>query len=153
MELDARQVIELLGLVPLLPEGGHVGETYRDANASAIYYLMEHPDFSGLHRLAHLEVWAHHAGAPVKMLLIDADGIVSEPVLGSDLAQGERPQIAVKAGTWQAAEPMGPWSLVSTFVAPPYADDIVVFAARAEMAEHHLSSPEHADRIDRLCRG
>jgi predicted cupin superfamily sugar epimerase len=152
VELDARQVIELLGLVPLLPEGGHVGETYRDANASAIYYLMEHPDFSGLHRLGHLEIWAHHTGAPVKMLLIDPDGAVSEPVLGSDLAAGQRPQVVVPAGWWQAAEPMGPWSLVSTFMAPPYSDAIVTFATRADMAGHHTANPHHAERIERLIR-
>jgi predicted cupin superfamily sugar epimerase len=147
---EARQIVELLGLVPLLPEGGHVGETYRDANASAIYYLMAHPDFSGLHRLKHVEIWAHHAGAPVRMLLIDPDGLVAEPVLGSDLLRGERPQIVVPAGTWQAAEPMGPWSLVSTFMAPPYSDAIVTFATRAEMAGRYT---RHQGRIDRLCRG
>jgi uncharacterized protein len=153
VDLEAWQVIELLRLVPLLPEGGHVGETYRDANASAIYYLLEHPDFSGLHRLAHLEIWAHHAGAPVSMLLIDPDGVVIEPVLGPDLANGERPQIVVPAETWQAAEPMGPWSLVSTFMAPPYSDAIVTFATRAEMAGHHAANPGQAERIGRLCRG
>ncbi len=153
MDLDAREVIELLGLVPLLPEGGHVGETYRDAHASAIYYLMEHPDFSGLHRLEHLEVWAHHAGAPVKMLLINPDGTVSEPVLGANLRNGERPQIVVPAGTWQAAEPMGPWSLTSTVVAPPYTDQIVTFATRAEMAERGLGTGAQQARLNRLCRG
>jgi len=146
-------VIELLGLVPLLPEGGHGGETYRDANASAIYYLMEYPDFSGLHRLEHLEIWAHHAGAPVKMLLIDSAGVICEPTLGADLTNGERPQAVVPGGVWQAAEPMGPWSLVSTFVAPPYADAIVTFATRAEMAGHQATNPGQAERIDRLCRG
>ncbi len=153
MNLDSRQVIELLGLVPLQPEGGHVGETHRDANASAIYYLMEHPDFSGLHQLEHLEIWAHHAGAPVKMLLIDSAGVVSEPVLGSDLSAGERPQVVVPAGTWQAAEPMGPWSLTSTVVAPPYTDDIVTFATRADMAARCLGTDAQQDRIARLCRG
>jgi hypothetical protein len=47
---------------------------------------------------------------------------------------------------------MGPWSLVSTFVAPPYADAIVTIATRAEMAAHHEADLEHAERIDRLCR-
>jgi predicted cupin superfamily sugar epimerase len=152
MDLDARQVIELLGLVPLLPEGGHVGETYRDANASAIYYLLEQPDFSGLHTLAHVEIWAHHTGAPMRMLLIDPHGFISEPVLGADLASGERPQIVVPAGTWQAAEPMGPWTLVTTVVAPPYADTIVTFATRADMAETRAVNPHHAERIARLTR-
>ena len=152
MDLSARKVIELLGLVPLLPEGGHVGETYRDANASAIYYLMEHPDFSGLHRLEHLEIWAYHTGAPVKMLLINPDGVVSEPVLGSDLGNEQRPQIAVPGGWWQAAEPMGAWSLVSTFMAPPYSDAIVMFATPSGMAETRAANPHHSERIARLTR-
>jgi predicted cupin superfamily sugar epimerase len=152
MDLDARHVIELLGLVPLLPEGGHVGETYRDANASAIYYLLQRPDFSGLHRLENVEIWAHHTGAPMQMLLIDPEGVISEPVLGTDLANGERPQIVVPAGTWQAAEPMGPWSLVTTVVAPPYADTLVTFATSADMAETRASNPHHAERIARLTR-
>jgi predicted cupin superfamily sugar epimerase len=150
MDLDARQVIELLGLVPLVPEGGHVGETFRDEHASVIYYLMAHPDFSGLHRLEHVEIWAYHAGAPVKMLLIGPDGVVSEPILGAHLGNGQRPQVVVPAGTWQAAEPMGPWSLVSTFMAPPYSDAIVTFATIAEMAGRYDA---HEDRINRLCRG
>jgi predicted cupin superfamily sugar epimerase len=149
-ELTPDRIIELLDLVPLQPEGGHVRQTWLDGRASGIYYLVVAPDFSGLHRLEHLEIWAWHAGAPARMLLVDADGAVTEPVLGPDLVAGERPQVVVPAGTWQAAEPLGPWTLASTFVAPPYSDAIITFAAAAELAVLH---PEHADRIRRLSRG
>jgi predicted cupin superfamily sugar epimerase len=149
-ELTSDRIIELLDLVPLQPEGGHVRQTWLDERSSAIYYLVVAPDFSGLHRLEHLEIWAWHAGAPARMLLVDADGAVTEPVLGPDLAAGERPQVVVPAGTWQAAEPLGPWTLASTFVAPPYSDAIITFASAAELGVLH---PEHADRIRRLCRG
>jgi hypothetical protein len=147
--LSAAQVVELLGLTPLVPEGGHVAQTWRDTCSSAIYYLMARPDFSGLHRLEHPEIWAHHLGAPVHMLLIDPDGGVSEPILGPDLEAGQRPQVVVPPGTWQAAEPLGPWSLVSTFMAPPYADDAVMFARWPDLAGRH---PTHDARVRRLCR-
>ena len=145
----AARVIELLGLTRLEPEGGHLRQTWRDNASSSIYYLMARPDFSGLHRLSGPEVWAHHLGAPARMLLIDPDGLVTEPILGPDLEAGHRPQLVVPAGTWQAAEPLGPWTLVSTFMAPPYTDDGVTFARRDEMAGLH---PGHDDRIRRLCR-
>jgi hypothetical protein len=62
----------------------------------------------------------------------------------------ERPQVTVPGGWWQACEPIGDWTLVSTFMAPPYAEDIVAFEGGAALAEAH---PEHAERIRRLARG
>lgn len=151
--MDAAEVIAALGLVPLLPEGGFVGETWRSDGSSAIHYLVEAPDFSGLHRLAHVEIWAWHAGSPLRMLLLGPDGEVHRPVLGADLAAGERPQVVVPPGWWQAAQPLpgrGPgWSLVSTFMAPPYGDDVVSFAVAAELAAAY---PDAAAEIRRLSR-
>lgn len=151
--MDAAEVIAALGLVPLLPEGGFVGETWRAAGSSAIYYLVERPDFSGLHRLEHVEVWAWHAGSPLRLLLLGPDGEVHRPVLGVGLAAGERPQVVVPPGWWQAAEPVAGsapgWSLVSTFMAPPYADDAISFGAAADLAMRY---PSAADDIRRLSR-
>jgi uncharacterized protein len=149
MDDEAREIIERLGLVPLLPEGGFVRQTHLDERSSAIYYLMAAPDFSGLHRLDHVEIWAHHAGSPVSMLLIDQAGTVTEPVLGPDVAAGQQPQIVVPPGVWQAAEPLGAWSLVTTVVVPPYSDEIVAFAMRADFEGGY---PGHEARIERLCR-
>ena len=149
-DLSPERIIERLGLVPLEPEGGFVGQTYLDEHASAIHYLMAGGAVSGLHRLEHLEIWAWHAGSPARLLLIAPDGTLTEPRLGPDLAAGERPQVIVPGGWWQACEPMGEWTLVSTFMAPPYSDDIVTFAGGAALSETH---PAHADRIRRLARG
>lgn len=149
MTLTAQEVIETLGLVPLPTEGGHLRQTYLDERCCAILYLMAQPDFSGLHMLEFLEIWAHHGGAPARMLLIHPDGTVTEPVLGSDLAAGQVPQVVVLPGVWMAAEPLGDWSLLSTFMAPPYRDDIVTFARWSDLEGRY---PEHADRIRRLCR-
>lgn len=149
-DLTPERITELLGLVPLEPEGGRVGQTWNDGRSSAIHYLMAAPEASGLHRLTGPEIWAWHAGAPARFLLIAADGTVREPVLGPDLEAGERPQVIVEAGTWQACETLGAWTLVSTFMAPPYTDDIVTFEGGAALAD---TFPEHAERIRRLARG
>lgn len=147
--LTPELIIDRLGLVPLVPEGGFVGQTYLDERASAIHYLMVAPDVSGLHRLDHLEIWAWHAGSPGRMLLVSPEGEIGEPVLGPDLVAGELPQVVVPGGWWQACEPMGDWTLVSTFMAPPYADDAATFVGGRALAETHT---DHAERIHRLAR-
>jgi len=146
---DPRPVIEALGLLPLPVEGGRWAQTWRDERCTAIYYLLVASEFSALHRLAHLEIYAYHAGAPTRMLLLYPDGRVRRPVLGTDLAAGQRPQIVVPAGVWQASETLGAWSLVGTVVVPPYADDIVEFGAADELAAAY---PEYSEAIHLLSR-
>jgi hypothetical protein len=41
-------------------------------------------------------------------------------VLGPDLFAGETPQVVVPLGWWQAAEPLGAWTLVGCTVAPGF---------------------------------
>jgi hypothetical protein len=142
-------VIAALGLRPLPVEGGRWAQTWRDEHCTAIYYLLTAPEFSALHRLAHLEIYACHAGAPLRMLLLYPDGRVARPVLGTDLAAGQRPQVIVPAGVWQASESLGDWSLVGTVVVPPYTDDVVQFGAADALAAEY---PDHAAAIRALCR-
>jgi hypothetical protein len=146
---DPRPIIAALGLRPLPVEGGRWAQTWRDDSCTAIYYLLAAPAFSALHRLAHLEIYAYHAGAPTRMLLLYPDGRVRRPVLGTDLAAGQRPQVVVPAGVWQASETLGAWSLVGTVVVPPYTDDIVEFGAPDALAADY---PEYAKVIRLLCR-
>jgi hypothetical protein len=146
---SADSIIAALGLRPLPVEGGLWAQSWRDEHCTAIYYLLVAPEVSALHRLAHTEVFVHHAGAPVRMLLLRPDGRVDRPELGSDLAAGQRPQVVVPAGTWQGGRTLGAWSLLGTVVAPPYTDDIVEFGARDALAGTY---PEHAEEIRGLCR-
>lgn len=143
-----REIVDALGLEPLPVEGGLFAQSWRDEACSAIYYLLRAPEFSAVHRLDRVEVYAYHAGAPAKMLLIDGDE-VREPVLGPDVRAGQRPQIVVPAGVWQASETLGEWTLLGTVVVPPYTDDCVEFGAAAPLCAAH---PAHAARIRRLCR-
>lgn len=147
--MNADDVIELLGLEPLEDEGGMLAPTWRDARSSAIYYLMRPDDFSALHRLSGTELWHHYAGAPVEMLLLEPDGALSQPMLGDDLAAGQRPMVAVPAGVWMAAATTGDWSLTGATLAPPYDPDGFELGDRDELTEAY---PEAAADIARFTR-
>ena len=149
MVSDGERVAELLGLEPLPGEGGLFRRTHIDAHSSAIYYLLRAPDFSAMHRLAATETYHWYAGSPLRLLLLGADGQVAEPVLGPELAEGQRPQIVVPAGTWQGSGPAGEWSLVGTTTAPPFDWAGFELGERAALAARH---PEAAHRIAELTR-
>jgi predicted cupin superfamily sugar epimerase len=142
-------LIRQLDLVPLPVEGGMYRQTFKDEHSTAIYYLVVPGDFSGLHRLTLPEVFHFYAGAPARMLLLNPDGSVDEPVLGIDLAAGQRPQIVVLAGTWQATETLGEWTLLGTTMAPGYTDECFELGGRRDLVEQY---PGARERIERLAR-
>ncbi len=109
------------------PEGGHYRETFRDprcdengrALSTAIYYLLAAGERSHWHRIDAAEIWHWHAGAALALQLAGPQGVTTVR-LGSDVSAGERPQAGVPAGTWQAAESLGAWTLVGCTVAPGF---------------------------------
>ena len=147
--MNADEVIELLGLEPLPDEGGLWTQTWRDERSSAIYFLMRPGDFSALHRLPGPELWHHYAGAAVEMLLLAPDGTVSRPMLGDDLARGQRPMVAVPAGVWMAATTTGDWSLIGATLAPPYDPNGFELGDPDQLVEAY---PEAAADIARFTR-
>jgi predicted cupin superfamily sugar epimerase len=125
--LAADEIVRLLDLRPH-PEGGHFRETFRDAatdasgrsRSTAIYFLLAAGEVSAWHRVDAVEVWHFYAGAPLALTL-SADGHDAETRrLGPNLAAGERPQVVVPENWWQAAEPLGAWTLVGCTVAPAF---------------------------------
>jgi predicted cupin superfamily sugar epimerase len=128
--MDAATVIERLGLQPH-PEGGHYRETWRHdpgdggrGAGTAIYFLLAAGERSAWHRVDADELWHFHAGAPLHLEVADpAGGPPTTLPLGVDLDAGEEPQRRVPAGWWQAAEPQGPWTLVSCTVSPAFVFD------------------------------
>ena len=138
-------VIEILELEPLPFEGGLWKKScYSDITMpdgtlgypndrplyGAIYYLLTPESFSKMHRLLQDEIWYHHQGPAVRLLLVYPDGKSEVKILGQDLKNGERPQIRVPRGTWQGAamvptkpqdpEDETPFTLMSTSMAPEY---------------------------------
>ncbi|GAA1256692.1 cupin domain-containing protein [Pseudonocardia aurantiaca] len=146
---EGERVAALLGLEPLPDEGGLFRRTHIDPHSSAIYYLLLAPDFSALHRLGATETYHWYGGAPLRLLLLHPDGGVAEPVLGPDVAAGQRPQIVVPAGTWQGSSPGGEWSLVGTTTAPPFDWTHFELGERADLLARY---PAAADRVAELTR-
>jgi predicted cupin superfamily sugar epimerase len=146
---DPAEIARRLGLEPLPAEGGLFRRTVSEPQLSAIYYLLAGEDFSALHVLEATEVYHFYDGAPLRMLLLHPDGRIEQPVLGRDLAVGQRPQLAVPAGVWQGSSSVGKWTLVGTTVAPPFEWAGFRLGDRAELTAAY---PAAAARIAELTR-
>lgn len=124
--MTAEDIIQTLGM-QRHPEGGWYVETFRDGeggprgHSTAIYYLLQAGERSHWHRVRDAaEAWHFYAGDPLRLMISHDGERVETVVLGIDLAQGERPQAIVPANAWQAAEPMGDFTLVGCTVAPGF---------------------------------
>ncbi|MET0443217.1 MAG: cupin domain-containing protein [Pseudorhodoplanes sp.] len=122
------QIIAALGM-QRHPEGGWYVETFRDAgsgggrgHSTAIYFLLEQGDVSAWHRVKDAaEVWHLYAGSALEIAIFDeAIGNRTTFILGTNLVEGERPQVIVPAGAWQTARSLGDWTLVGCTVAPGF---------------------------------
>ncbi|WP_037081688.1 cupin domain-containing protein [Neorhizobium vignae] len=123
--MTPEEIITTLGM-QRHPEGGWYVETFRDVeggtrgHSTAIYYLLEAGERSHWHRVRDAaEIWHFYAGDAL-LLRISNGETVEEVRLGTDLATGERPQAVVPADAWQAAEPLGRFTLVGCTVAPGF---------------------------------
>ncbi|MGW1197874.1 cupin domain-containing protein [Streptomyces sp. NPDC002536] len=139
------ELVTLLGLQPHV-EGGWFRETWKTAAsahpegyegprafATGIYFLLHPGEISRWHKVRSDEMWLWHRGGPLRLLLggtgeaADEAG-ATEVVLGPGVEHGERPQVLIPGGAWQAAEPAGTEPvLVSCVVAPgfDYADFVM----------------------------
>lgn len=145
----AAKIVQTLGLTPLPHEGGWFRNTHADAVSSAIYYLLAAGDFSALHSLTAQEVYHWYAGFPLQLVIFLPDGSVSCPVLGTDFAAGQRPQVIVPAGAIHGSYPLGEWALVGTTMAPAFSWEGFQLADRASLCARF---PEHREVIVRLTR-
>lgn len=132
MEHRAAALVRGLALTPH-PEGGHFREIFRSPHqvardgdgerrsaVTAIHFLLAAGEFSRWHRLRADEIWVFLEGAGVRLHLFDgATGELREVRLGAP-AEGGAALHAIPAGTWQAAEPAGPFGLVACLVAPGF---------------------------------
>lgn len=125
---QASDVVERLGLRPH-PEGGWYAETWRAdpgdgerPSASAILYLLAAGERSHWHRVDAAEIWQFSAGDPLE-LRVWTDGGTAFAIhrLGAGVTDpSETPQVVVPAGAWQAARPLGAWTLVGCIVSPAF---------------------------------
>ncbi|MDQ1130037.1 cupin domain-containing protein [Microbacterium sp. SORGH_AS_0888] len=126
-----------LGLEPH-PEGGRFRRMWTAAAtvetpngprpaATCIHYLLAPGERSAWHVVTSDEIWLWHGPGTLALSLggdADRPGTAETVVLGPDIAAGQRAQVTVPAGTWQAAEPVGDGEvLVSCVVSPGFSFD------------------------------
>lgn len=152
---SAREWIAALALAPH-PEGGFYREIYRSplmletprgprSASTAIYYLLEHGDFSALHRVASDELWHHYAGGPLELHTLSAQGEASSVILGD----GHAAVHVVPAGVWQAARPVGAFALAGCTVAPGFDFADFEMPPREQLLARY---PEQSELIRSLTR-
>ena len=149
----SRQLIEILGLAPLPEEGGFFRVTWRGQHGSTILFLITADNFSALHRIAEDELWHFHAGDPVEHVRIDpGTGALTLHQLGTDVARGEIPQLAVPAGHWQGARLAATahgYALLGCTVTPPWTPAGFALGDRGALTS---AFPRHAAVITRFTR-
>jgi predicted cupin superfamily sugar epimerase len=144
--MDASTIIRELRLLPH-PEGGHYRETFRGealpfelpgrgvrSASTAIYFLLAGADFSAFHRVRSDEVWHHYAGDALELHCLDPVRGHERVVLGSRIAEGERPQHVILAGQYQAARlTTAGYALCGCTVAPGFDFADFELPSRAEL--------------------
>lgn len=157
----AAYLIEQLGLKGH-PEGGFFREVYRSAASVAptdergpraalttIYFLLVQAAHSRWHRVRSDEVWHFYEGDPLELFSFDPDlGDLQYTVLGP-ISEVSRPIRVIRAGVWQAARTLGPYTLSGCSVGPGF--DFADFELLADCPDEsrHLSTrfPEVASFI------
>ena len=161
------QIIKKLGLIPLPEEGGFYFESFRSKievevdfmgngvkekkrASTCIYYLVTPEDFSALHKVKSDEVFHFYLGDPVEMFQVDDKG-TRKILIGSDILNGETPQVIVPAGMWQGTrlKEGGKFALMGTTVSPGFEYVDFELASREEMLKMFPSQREDIIRYTR----
>jgi uncharacterized protein len=144
----AQQLIAELELQPH-PEGGYYRELFRSAACvqpadarparaalTTIYFLLPAGSHSRWHRVSSDEVWHLYEGDGLELLIADEQlSGVRRVVLGS-ASRDVDPVFVVPAGWWQAARPLGNYTLVGCTVGPGFEfDDFSFLRGEQALAE------------------
>jgi predicted cupin superfamily sugar epimerase len=161
----AEKIIHKLRLEPH-PEGGYYRQTYKSpsqistanlgngysstrAYSTCIYFLLTSDTFSRFHRITQDEIWHFYHGSPIKLHVITKDGDYMNYTIGSDVLNGEQPQLVVNGGNWFAAEIIEEdnYALVGCSVAPGFDFDDFEMINQQELLKLF---PKHKIIIEKL---
>ncbi len=157
--MTAHDWVERLSLEPLPGEGGWFRRTFTGvkenssrATFSVIHALFTSSQFSTLHRLDADEVFFYQAGDPFGILKLETDGSIQRIVLGPQVVEGQRLQIAFEKGCWFGGSPLDGtfgYTLIGAAVAPEFQWEGFELGNREELRKRF---PEAADEITSLTR-
>ena len=151
MHKRATDLISELRLEPH-PEGGYFREIFRSPHKvqpldersarsalTAIYFLLIQGQHGRWHRVASDEAWHFYEGDPLEVFWIDGQDVVHQEVLGMSTSDA-RPMCLVPAGCWQAARPLGAYSLMGCTVAPGFEFRDFEMLSEGSAALAHITS-------------
>lgn len=137
------------------PEGGFYKETYRSQEtitrqslparfegnrnfSTAIYFLLRSQDRSVFHRIKSDELWHFYQGSTLSIYMLTDKGLTIQK-LGTDLLQGESPQVVVPANCWFGArvEEKETYALCGCTVAPGFDFKDFEMAGREELLRQY----------------
>jgi predicted cupin superfamily sugar epimerase len=132
MHPRASALIRLLDLTPH-PEGGYYREVFRSprmvrpaesalerAAITTIYFLLVAGQHSRWHRMTSDEVWHYYEGDPLELIWLNAGRTFAQHRLLGPATNECQPVQIVPGGCWQAARPLGEYTLVGCSVAPGF---------------------------------
>ncbi|WP_462252008.1 cupin domain-containing protein [Ekhidna sp.] len=150
------------------PEGGYFKETYRSEeyisaealseeyvgsrnHSTCIYFLLTSDTFSAFHKINQDEIWHFYQGSPIQLHTISEEGNHEEFLIGSDLSEGQSPQLVVPGNHWFAAKVITPdsYALLGCTVAPGFDFQDFTLAVRKKLIELF---PQHSDLITEFTR-
>ena len=159
--LSKQEIIDLLGLESHF-EGGYFRQSFKAEHRpmvntgrgertamTAIYYMLTKENAVDHFHTKHSDgIEFYHMGSPITYHLIHPDGRYEKVVVGPDIANGQRLQLAVSGGVYKAAElEHGEFGLVSEAVAPGWEMEDMVVINKRELMEKF---PQHKSIILRL---
>lgn len=135
----AQELIHILGLKPLPRESGYLGiigvsdqkvtVNHRSLAVQSQNYYMLTDDLpiNYLHWLEPADTHILIEGGPVDYYLFHPDGRVEQITLGTDVAQGHRPILAVPGNCWKALKlhPGAHYALMANALSPEFTPDRV----------------------------
>ncbi len=167
MNSSALEVIELLGLKPH-PTCGFVAETYRSRDkvpaealppgyesnrplGSVLYFLVTSEAQIKLHRIRPDQMYHHYLGDPLEVLLLYPGGEGEVKVVGSNLADGIRPQLFIPGATFHVSRlaPGGRYALLATSEWPGVEPPDVELGVPDELLKAY---PQCAAQIRDFCK-
>jgi predicted cupin superfamily sugar epimerase len=123
---SAQEITVALGM-QRHPEGGWYVETWRATGSggrptgSAILFLLAAGERSHWHRVDADEVWQYSAGDALELRVwSEGEAGITVHTLSGEVEDGSTVQAVVPAGAWQAARPLGAWTLVGCIVTPAF---------------------------------
>ena len=123
---NAEYYIKNLEMIPHV-EGGYFKESFLSEDNvrenkklwSSIYFLLRTGEVSNFHRLKSDELWYYHDGEALTIYMITPEGDFITKQLGTDIENGESPQVLVPKGyIFGSAMNKEGFSLVGCMVAP-----------------------------------